>query len=112
MLGRRQAQARQVDARSLLPAAPDLAYHIENSGGSGGIMFKNLTVFAALATAAVTHAQQPAAVPAPPATTRQATAAELFGARDSVQQIDISPDGQHVVYLQPGPGRSTVVYIS
>jgi len=53
------------------------------------------------------HAQT-ASAPAGPA----APPAELFGARESVQQIDISPDGQHVVYLQPGPGRSTIVYYS
>ena len=31
--------------------------------------------------------------------------AELYGVRESVEQIDISPDGSRVVYLQPGPGR-------
>ena len=27
---------------------------------------------------------------------------QLFGVRESVEQIDISPDGRHVVFLQPG----------
>jgi dienelactone hydrolase len=35
----------------------------------------------------------------------------LFGVRESVQQIDISPDGRRVVFLQPGPGRATGVYV-
>ncbi len=35
----------------------------------------------------------------------------LFGVRESVQQIDLSPDGRKLVYLQPGPGRSTLVYL-
>ena len=32
--------------------------------------------------------------------------------RESVEQIDISPDGRHVVYLQPVAGRGTAVFIS
>jgi dipeptidyl aminopeptidase/acylaminoacyl peptidase len=35
----------------------------------------------------------------------------MFGTRESVEQIDISPDGQKLVYLQPGPGRTTLVYL-
>ena len=31
---------------------------------------------------------------------------ELYGVRESVEHIDISPDGNHVVYLQPGRGRT------
>ena len=64
-------------------------------------------VFAALVAATAGYAQ-----PADPPAARQANSAELFGVRESVQQIDISPDGQHVVYLQPGPGRSMIVYYS
>jgi hypothetical protein len=78
-------------------------------------MFRSLIVFAAVATAALAHAQQPAnpqAAPAAPTAAPQGTAAERFGVRESVIHIDISPDGQKVVYLQPGPGRSTMVYIS
>src|SRR6185436_14162519 len=74
--------------------------------------FRQLALLAAVAAATASPAQQPAAQPAAPAAARQATAAERFGVRESVQQIDISPDGRHVVYLQPGPGRSTIVYIS
>jgi len=37
--------------------------------------------------------------------------AQLFGVRESVEHIDISPDGTKVVFLQPGPGRMTLVYV-
>ena len=74
-------------------------------------MFKQSIIFAAFAAATAAHAQT-ANPPAASAAAPQAAPAELFGARESVQQIDISPDGQHVVYLQPGPGRSTIVYYS
>jgi dienelactone hydrolase len=37
---------------------------------------------------------------------------QLFGVRESVEHIDISPDGNKVVFLQPGPGRTTVLYLS
>ena len=38
-------------------------------------------------------------------------AASLFGAREGIEQIDLSPDGRRVVYLTPGPGTSTVVLV-
>src|SRR3546814_6778452 len=38
--------------------------------------------------------------------------AELFGQRASLQDVDISPDGQSIVYVAPGPGRQTVAYIA
>lgn len=40
------------------------------------------------------------------------TPGALFGVRESVQQIDISPDGSRVVYLTPGKGRSTSAYVA
>ncbi|MFN3944904.1 MAG: alpha/beta hydrolase family protein [Allosphingosinicella sp.] len=40
--------------------------------------------------------------------TRQAI---LFGVRESVQQMDISPDGTKVAFIGPGPGRSTIGYV-
>ncbi|WP_114954887.1 alpha/beta hydrolase family protein [Sphingosinicella terrae] len=40
-----------------------------------------------------------------------ANPAELFGVRESVEHIDISPDGRRVLFLQPGPGRSTMVFV-
>jgi dipeptidyl aminopeptidase/acylaminoacyl peptidase len=49
---------------------------------------------------------------ASPASAQEATDPSLlFGVRESVQQIDISPDGRRVVFLQPGPGRITIVYV-
>ena len=38
--------------------------------------------------------------------------AALYGVRESVESIDISPDGTHVVYLSPDNGRGTIVYYS
>jgi dipeptidyl aminopeptidase/acylaminoacyl peptidase len=38
--------------------------------------------------------------------------ADHYGVRESVEHIDISPDGTRVVYLQPGPGRSTDLFIA
>ena len=74
-------------------------------------MKKLLFAFALLGTGAA-FAQSPApntatAAPAAPAV----DPATLFGVRESVQQIDISPDGRQLVYLQPGPGRTTLVYL-
>ena len=68
----------------------------------------------AASTAEAQQAAPPAAGPAAaaPSTTGQGTPAQRFGVRESVQHIDISPDGQRIVYLQPGPGRSTEVYIN
>ena len=53
-----------------------------------------------------------------PAIAQQAPAAKLtssgalFGVRETVQQIDISPDGSHIAYVTPGPGRSSAVYVA
>ena len=63
-------------------------------------MIRYLVVAAAIAAASAAAAQAPA------------DPAALFGVRDAVEQIDISPDGQHVVYLQPGPGRRTIAYLA
>ena len=56
-------------------------------------------VLGCLAAAVPSAAQQPA------------DPAELYGVREAVEAIDIAPDGMHVVYLQPGPGRTTHVYL-
>jgi len=55
--------------------------------------------------AAVPAAAQPAATPA-------ADPAQLYGARENVEQIDLSPDGRHVVYLQAGAGRQTIAFLA
>jgi dienelactone hydrolase len=67
---------------------------------------KRLLFACGLLVAGSASAQQPAP-PAAPA----AAPATLFGVRENVEQIDLSPDGRRVVYLQPGPGRSTIAYL-
>lgn len=73
-------------------------------------MKRLLASFALLLTG--TAYAQPATQPAPAApATPAADPAAQFGVRESVEQIDISPDGQKLVYLQPGPGRTTILYL-
>ena len=38
--------------------------------------------------------------------------AAAFGARESVEDISLSPDGRQVAWLQPGPGQVTELYVS
>ncbi len=42
----------------------------------------------------------------------QKTDAEKFGARESVIDISLSPDGQKVAFVEPGPGRSSGISIA
>lgn len=37
--------------------------------------------------------------------------AKAFGTRESVQEPDLSPDGSSVVYVTPGPGRSSIAVV-
>ncbi|HYD12219.1 MAG TPA: alpha/beta fold hydrolase [Allosphingosinicella sp.] len=79
-------------------------------------MFRLLASIALLA-GGTASAQQPAPPPppepapsantAPPAT----DTAGLYGLRENVEHLDISPDGSRVVFLQPGPGRETIAYV-
>lgn len=62
-------------------------------------MLLRLLPLAGLLAASAIAAQQPA------------DPAQQFGVRESVEHIDISPDGTKVVFLQPGPGRMTLVYV-
>lgn len=39
-------------------------------------------------------------------------AAKVFGQREAVEEVDISPDGKSVVYIAPGAGKRTVAYIA
>jgi dienelactone hydrolase len=39
-------------------------------------------------------------------------AAKVFGAREMVEHIDISPDGKSVVYVSPGRGESSMAYVA
>ena len=69
-------------------------------------MFRKIVLLAALASAsapAVAYQSAPAKLETPGA---------LFGAREGVQDIDISPDGSRILYLAPGPGRTTEVYVA
>jgi dipeptidyl aminopeptidase/acylaminoacyl peptidase len=63
-------------------------------------MIIRISLFAAC-FAASAAAAQPAPGPA-----------ALYGFREAVEAIDISPDGTHVVYLAPDNGRGTIVYYS
>lgn len=38
--------------------------------------------------------------------------AVAFGTRESVTNMDLSPDGRHAVFLGAGPGRTTIVYVA
>lgn len=38
-------------------------------------------------------------------------AAVKFGARDSIESISLSPDGTMISMIQPGPGRSALLYV-
>jgi dipeptidyl aminopeptidase/acylaminoacyl peptidase len=70
-----------------------------------GLLFSAVLVVNGAAVA------QPASAPAPAAAAQPADPALLFGVRESVEQMDISPDGRRLVYLQPGPGRTTIVFV-
>lgn len=63
-------------------------------------------IAASLAGAAMPVAAQKSAP------TKLDSAGALFGVRETVQQIDISPDGTRVVYLTPGPGRSSIALVA
>jgi acetyl esterase/lipase len=48
---------------------------------------------------------------ASPAAAETGGASVMFGARESVGHVDLSPSGRHVVYLEPGPGTSTIAMV-
>ena len=50
-------------------------------------------------------------IAAPVAAADLATDAKAFGAREAVAQPDLSPDGNKVMYLTPGPGRQTAAVV-
>jgi acetyl esterase/lipase len=45
-----------------------------------------------------------------PASAQTKDAAALFGARESVLDISLSPSGNRLAYIAPGPGQSTYLY--
>jgi dipeptidyl aminopeptidase/acylaminoacyl peptidase len=53
-----------------------------------------------------------AATPAPAQQNSLAADAAAFGAREAAENMDLSPDGTHVVYVGPGPNRVSVVLVA
>jgi dipeptidyl aminopeptidase/acylaminoacyl peptidase len=53
------------------------------------------------------------AADAPPPAEHKAlnTSGAMFGVREAVQQIDLSPSGQRLVYIAPGSGRISTAYV-
>jgi dipeptidyl aminopeptidase/acylaminoacyl peptidase len=41
-----------------------------------------------------------------------ATAAAVFGARETIQQASLSPDGKRIAYLKPLPGQGGAVFVA
>lgn len=75
-------------------------------------MFKRIMIACLIAAPAPLIAQNsPSRAVASGPQTSQGGSAERFGARESVTDVDISPDGTKVLYLSPGQGRSTNVYV-
>jgi len=69
-------------------------------------VIKPLAIVAALASAALPVLAQQTPVPSPD------SPGALFGVRETVQQIDISPDGSRVVYVTPGTGRISAAFVA
>jgi dipeptidyl aminopeptidase/acylaminoacyl peptidase len=63
-------------------------------------MLVRLTIFLSILTSPFVLLAQP--------TQQQAI---MFGVRESVEHIDISPDGMKIVYVAPGPGRTSAAYV-
>ena len=73
-------------------------------------MFSKLALVAAAATLSYTAIAQ---APAPAASSAQLSdPAAAFGARPSVEDISMSPDGRRVAYLQPAAGQAARLYIA
>src|SRR5437899_1854201 len=73
-------------------------------------MFRNLLL------AGTALVLSPAVAAQPPAAQDQAHAAAdpaaVFGAREDVQQISLSPNGTKVAFIAPGPGPATILYVA
>ncbi|MGH6717847.1 MAG: alpha/beta hydrolase family protein [Alphaproteobacteria bacterium] len=70
------------------------------------------TQFLASALVAATFAASAQDAPAPAAPKALETAGAMFGVRESVEHIDISPSGTRVVYISPGKGRISSAYVA
>lgn len=73
-------------------------------------MFSKIAFFAAAAALSYTSAIAQAPAPAAPAALADPAAA--FGARPSVEDISMSPDGRRVAYVQPAPGQAARLFIA
>ena len=73
---------------------------------------KSIQILAAAlaAGAAFTVIAQDAPAPAAPKVLQ--TAGAMFGVRESVESIDISPNGQRIVYVTPGKGSISSAYVA
>ena len=74
-------------------------------------MFRSVYLASGAALAAlITYSPAVAQSPAQP--TSAVKDAIAFGARESARQMDLSPSGQRVVFVGPGPGAATVAYVA
>ncbi len=46
-----------------------------------------------------------------PSAAQSVDAAAIFGARESVEQASLSPDGTKLAYIGPGAGQSSIIYV-
>jgi dipeptidyl aminopeptidase/acylaminoacyl peptidase len=69
-------------------------------------MFRKTAFTAALAVACL-GAQAQTRTPA-----KLETAGALFGVRAAVEHIDLAPGGQRIVYVTPGPGRTSAAFVA
>jgi dipeptidyl aminopeptidase/acylaminoacyl peptidase len=72
-------------------------------------MFRTIVI--ALAGASLLPFLPAAAAPAP-AAAPAADQAAIFGQREDVQQISLSPSGARIAFVAPGPGPSSVLYVA
>jgi dipeptidyl aminopeptidase/acylaminoacyl peptidase len=72
-------------------------------------LFVAVSLLASAGSGALAETLPPADVKAGRTVAQDAVA---FGARESAKQMDLSPDGTQVVFVGPGPGASTVVYVA
>ena len=73
-------------------------------------MFKTMMLPLAALLALPAQAQAQAQAPAPASAPAAADPAIRFGARQSVQDVSLSPSGGKVAFIAPGRGRGTILY--
>lgn len=72
------------------------------------LMVRKVMARALMASVAAGLAVPAMATEAPDA----ATLAKMFGSRDYVRSISLSPDGKSVVFITPGPGKTRIVAVA